>query len=66
MSKDYRFRKEDDDYQEQQDWVLGKQHHEQKSKMSKAEIARKKRESKLLSEARASHHVANTDGANQH
>ncbi|MDT0581183.1 hypothetical protein [Brumicola blandensis] len=56
MSKDYRFQKEELDDIEQQDWLVGKYRHDamsQKASQSKAEIARKKRESKRMSYERA-------------
>ena len=57
MSKDYRFQKEELDDMEQQDWLVGKYRHDamsHKASQSKAEIARKKRESKRMSDERAS------------
>lgn len=52
MSKDYRFRKEETDDFDQQDWVIGKQSDEGKVDQTKAELMRKKRASKLLADSR--------------
>lgn len=52
MSKDYRFRKEETDDFDQQDWVIGKQRDEGKVEQTKAELMRKKRASKLLADSR--------------
>lgn len=66
MSKDYRFRKDDYDDQEQQGWVLGKRQHDQNIKMTKAEIARKKRESKLMSEVRTTQSTLASERSDKH
>jgi hypothetical protein len=55
MSKDYRFRKEESDDFEPQDWIVGKQRDEAKVEKTKAELMRKKRASKLMAAARSKH-----------
>jgi hypothetical protein len=52
MSKDYRFRKEESDDFDNQDWVVGKQNDESKVEQTKAELVRKKRASKDMAAAR--------------
>lgn len=63
MSKDYRFRKEETDDFDQQDWIIGKQRDESKVEQKKAELMRKKRASKLLADSRNKHV---DDGDNMH
>jgi|TARA_R110002124_G_scaffold198994_1_gene365830 hypothetical protein len=63
MSKDYRFRKEETDDFDQQDWIIGKQRDESKVEQTKAELMRKKRASKLLADSRNKHV---DDGDNMH
>jgi hypothetical protein len=53
MSKDYRFRKEESDDVDNQDFIVGKQRDESKEEQTKAELMRKKRASKLLAETRS-------------
>ena len=53
MSKDYRFRKEESDDFDNQDWIVGKQRDDGKSEQTKAELMRKKRASKLMTESRS-------------
>jgi hypothetical protein len=53
MSKDFRFRKEDRDDYEPQDWIVGMQGFENKQEQTKAELIRKKRASKILAETRS-------------
>jgi hypothetical protein len=52
MSKDYRFRKEESDDFDNQDWIVGKQNDEGKVEQAKAELVRKKRASKDMTTAR--------------
>jgi hypothetical protein len=52
MSKDYRFRKEESDDFDNQDWIVGKQNDEGKVEQAKAELVRKKRASKDMTAAR--------------
>jgi hypothetical protein len=52
MSKDYRFRKEESDDLDNQDFIVGNQRDESKVEQTKAELMRKKRASKLLAETR--------------
>jgi len=63
MSKDYRFRKEETDDFDQQDWIIGKQRDESTVEQTKAELMRKKRASKLLADSRNKHV---DDGDNMH
>nr|WP_297347516.1 hypothetical protein [uncultured Glaciecola sp.] len=53
MSKDYRFRKEESNDPDNQDFIVGKQRDESKMEQTKAELMRKKRASKLLAETRS-------------
>ena len=52
MSKDYRFRKEESDDFDSQDWIVGQQNDESKVEKTKAELVRKKRASKDMTTAR--------------
>lgn len=55
MSKDYRFRKEENEDFDNQDWIVGKQRDDGKSEQAKAELMRKKRASKQMTVARTKH-----------
>ena len=55
MSKDYRFRKEESEDFDHQDWIVGKQRDEGRVEQTKAELMRKKRASKLMTDARSKH-----------
>lgn len=55
MSKDYRFRKEESEDFDHQDWIVGKQRDESRAEQTKAELMRKKRASKQMANARSKH-----------